>query len=85
MLKDRARIEAIVDVAGAGKLVLEVGAGGGYSLRAYPEGGQGEPGRDLLAVGVVRADGIVAVRPGASSTVDGEPGAARRSGRDPDA
>jgi len=71
-LKDRERIEAVVEVTGMGRLVLDVDAGGGYSLRAYPEeGGQEEPGRDLLVVGVVRADGIVAVRPGASSAVDG--------------
>jgi hypothetical protein len=67
VLKDREAIEAVVEVPGAGKLVLEVGSGGGYSLRAYPEGDHGEPGRDLIVVGVVRADGIVAVRPEASS------------------
>jgi hypothetical protein len=70
-LKDRERIEAVVEVAGAGKLVLEVDSGGGYSLRAYPEGGQEEPGRDLLAVGVISAEGIVVVRPEASPDADG--------------
>ena len=48
-----------------GTLVLAVDGAGGYSLRAYPEGG-GDTGRDLLAVGVVRAKGIVAVHPEAS-------------------
>jgi hypothetical protein len=62
LLKDRERIQTVVEVAGAGTLVLAVDGAGGYSLRAYPEGG-GEEGRDLLAVGVVRADGIVVVRP----------------------
>jgi hypothetical protein len=67
LLKDRERIETVVEIAGAGTLVLDVDGAGGYSLRAYPEGG-GDAGRDLLAVGVVRADGIVAVRP------EGSPG-----------
>ena len=65
LLKDRERIETVVEVAGAGTLVLAVDGAGGYSLRAYPEGG-----RDLLAVGVVRADGIVAVRPEESPGAD---------------
>jgi hypothetical protein len=68
VLRDRERIEAIVEVAGAGTLVLAVEAGGGYSLRAYPEGsGEAGPGRDLLAVGVLRAEEIVAIRPEESS------------------
>jgi hypothetical protein len=71
LLKDRERIESVVEVAGAGTLVLAVDARGGYSLRAYPEGG-GEDGRDLLAVGVVRADGIVSVRPEESPGTDVE-------------
>jgi hypothetical protein len=71
LLKDRERIETVVEVAGAGTLVLAVDGAGGYSLRAYPEGG-GDAGRDLLAVGVVRADGIVAVRPEASPAADVE-------------
>jgi hypothetical protein len=69
LLKDRERIETVVEVAGAGTLVLAVDGAGGYSLRAYPEG-SGEDGRDLLAVGVVRADGIVTVRPEASPDAD---------------
>jgi hypothetical protein len=68
LLKDRERIETVVEVLGAGTLVLAVDGSGGYSLRAYPEEG-GDAGRDLLAVGVVRADGIVDVRP------EGSPGA----------
>ena len=71
LLKDRERIETVVEVAGAGTLVLYVDGAGGYSLRAYPKGG-GEEGRDLLAVGVVRAEGIVAVRPEASPGADVE-------------
>ena len=66
LLKDRERIEAVVEIVGAGTLVLAVDGAGGYSLRAYPEGGE-DTGRDLLAVGVVRADGIVAVSPEASA------------------
>jgi hypothetical protein len=66
MIKDREAIEALVEVAGAGRLVLKVDGAGGYSLRAYPERVE-EPGRDLLAVGVLRADEIVAIRPEESS------------------
>jgi hypothetical protein len=36
-------------------MVLDVDSGGGYSLRAYPEGSE-DPSRDLLAVGVVQAN-----------------------------
>jgi hypothetical protein len=49
-----------------GRLVLRVDSAGGFSLRGRPEGEQqaeGVAGRDLLAVGVMRADGIVSVRP----------------------
>jgi hypothetical protein len=62
MIKDRERLEAVVEVAGAGTLVLKVDSAGGYSLRAYPEDVE-EGGRDLLSVGVLRADEIVAIRP----------------------
>jgi hypothetical protein len=75
VIKDRERLEAIVEVAVAGTLVLEVEAGGGYSLRAYPEGGdQGDQNRGLVAVGVVRSDGIVALRPGADGADGGGQG-----------
>ena len=48
--KDRESIETVVEVVGVGTtLVLAVDGAGGYSLRAYPEGG--DAGRDLLAVG----------------------------------
>jgi hypothetical protein len=50
-----------------------VDSAGGYSLRAYPEGGE-DPSRDLLAVGVVQADGIVAIQPERLAAVDGEQG-----------
>jgi hypothetical protein len=52
-------------------LVLDVDSAGGYSLRAYPEGSE-DPSRDLLAVGVLKADGILAVQPQGLSAVDGE-------------
>ena len=71
LLKDRERIETVVEVAEAGTLVLAVDGAGGYSLRAYPKSGA-DAGRDLLAVGVLRADGIVAVRPEASPAADVE-------------
>ena len=71
VIKDREGIEAVVEVPGAGELVLRVDSAGGFSLRGRPEGDEADEGaegdegarRDLLAVGVMRADGIVAVRP----------------------
>jgi hypothetical protein len=71
IIKDNTRIETVVEVAGAGRLILDVDNKGGYSLRAYPEGSE-DPSRDLLAVGVVRADGIVAIRPEGLTADDGE-------------
>jgi hypothetical protein len=53
-----------------------VDSAGGYSLRAYPEGSE-DPSRDLLAVGVVKADGIVAIHPEGLSAAEGEQGAPR--------
>ncbi len=70
ILRDHTHIETVVEVTGVGRLVLDVDSGGGYSLRAYPEG-SADPSRALLAVGVVRADGIVAIRPEELSAVDG--------------
>jgi hypothetical protein len=63
LVKDREAIEAVVEVAGAGRLVLYVDGKGGYSLRSYPEGGDEGSTRNLLAVGVMRADGVVVMRP----------------------
>jgi hypothetical protein len=68
VINDREGIEAVVEVPGAGELVLRVDSAGGFSVRGRPEGDEGEEAgegarRDLLAVGVMRADGIVAVRP----------------------
>jgi hypothetical protein len=65
VINDREAIEAVVEVPGAGRLVLRVDSAGGYTLRGRPEGDEAEEAerRDLLAVGVVRADGIVAVHP----------------------
>jgi hypothetical protein len=71
ILKDHTHIETVVEVGGVGRLVLDVLSGGGYVLRAYPEGGE-DPSRDLLAVGVVHADGIVAIHPEGLSAADGE-------------
>ena len=76
IIKDHAHIGTVVEVAGVGRLVLDVNSGGGYSLRAYPEGNE-DPSRDLLAVGVVHADGIVAINPERESAVDGEQGVPR--------
>ena len=69
VIKDRQAIGAVVEVPGAGRWVLRVDSGGGYSLRGRPEGDEadGAASRDLLAVGVMRAEGIVAVRPEESS------------------
>ena len=54
-----------MEVPGAGVLVLRMDSAGGFSLRGRPAGREGgeAPSRDLLTVGVVRADGIVAVHP----------------------
>jgi hypothetical protein len=81
ILKDHAHISTVVEVAGVGRLVLDVNSGGGYSLRAYPEGNE-DPSKDLLAVGVVHADRIVAINPEGFSAIDGEQGAPR-TGRSP--
>ena len=69
VIKDRQGIEVVVEVPGAGRLVLRVDSAGGFSLRGRPEGEQADEGarRDLLAVGVMRADEIVLVRPEESS------------------
>src|SRR5215210_686757 len=61
-IKDPERIEAMVEVAGLGRFTLSIESGGSYSLRAWPEEAD-DPGRDLIAVGVMRADGVVAVDP----------------------
>ena len=74
ILRDHTHIETVVEVAGMGRLVLDVDSGGGYSLRAYPEGSE-DPSRDLLAVGVVHADGIVAIHPERLAAFNGEQGA----------
>jgi hypothetical protein len=73
IIRDHTQIETVVEVEGVGRLVLDVDSKGGYSLRAHPEGSE-DPSRDLLAVGVLKADGILAVRPEGLSAVDGEQG-----------
>jgi hypothetical protein len=70
IIKDHTQIETVVEVEGRGRLVLDVDSRGDYSLRAYPEDSE-DPSRDLLAVGMVQADGIVAIHPEESSAVDG--------------
>ena len=70
LIRDHTQIETVVEVEGVGRLVLDVDSKGGYSLRAYPEDSE-DPSRDLLAVGVVRADGIVAIQAEELSAVDG--------------
>ena len=59
-----------MEVEGAGRLVLDVDSKGGYSLRAYPEDSE-DPSRDLLAVGVVKADRIVSIHQEELSAFDG--------------
>ena len=71
ILKDRGQIEATVEVEGVGRLVLKVDGGGGYSLRGYPEGDEAS-GRDLLALGVIHAEGIEAIYPYEVSATEGE-------------
>ena len=70
IIKDHTQIETVVEVEGVGRLVLDVDSRGGYSLRAYPEDSE-DPSRDLLAVGVVHADRIVAIHAEKLSAVDG--------------
>jgi hypothetical protein len=69
LIKDRQAIEVLVEVSGRGSLVLRVDSGGGYSLRARPAGKEAREAesQDLIAVGVVRADEIIAIRPEESS------------------
>ena len=69
VIKDREAIEVLVEVSGGGSLVLRVDNGGGYSLRGRPEGKEASEAKsqDLIAVGVVSADEIVAIRPEESS------------------
>jgi hypothetical protein len=76
IIRDHTQIETVVEVEGLGRLVLEVDSRGGYSLRAYAEGSE-DSSRDLLAVGVVQADGIVAIHPEGFSAAEGEQGAPR--------
>jgi hypothetical protein len=59
----------VVEVAGAGKLMLKVDEAGGYSLWGYPETAEAQS-RNLLAVGVMRSEGMVAVRPEVASGGD---------------
>jgi hypothetical protein len=70
ILKDHTQIESVVEVEGMGRVVLDVDSRGGYSLRPYPEDSE-DPSRDLLAVGVVRAEEIVAIHPERLAAVDG--------------
>jgi hypothetical protein len=76
LIRDHTQIESVVEVEGVGRLVLDVDSRGGYSLRAYSEGSE-DPSRALLAFGVVKADGIVAIHPEGLSAAEGEQGAPR--------
>jgi hypothetical protein len=76
IIRDHTQIETVVEVKGVGRLVLEVDSRGGYSLRAYAEGSE-DQSRDLLAVGVLKADEIVAIHPEGLSAAEGEQGAPR--------
>ncbi len=49
VIKDRQRVEASVDVAGVGRLILSVSSEGRYSLHALREGGEGSEGTPLVA------------------------------------
>ena len=70
IIKDNTQIETVVEVEGRGRLVLDVDSKGGYSLRAYPEDSE-DLSRNLLAVGVVKADRIVSIHPEELSAIDG--------------
>jgi len=62
VIKDREAIEAVVEVAGAGRLVLHVDSRGGYSLRGRPEGDEADEATsqgDVLVVGMMGAKEIV--------------------------
>ena len=74
IIRDHTQIETVVEVEGVGRLVLDVDSRGGYSLRAYPQDSE-DRSRDLLAVGVVQAEGIVAIHPEGFSAAEGEQGA----------
>ena len=76
IIRDHTQIETVVEVEGVGRLVLDVDSRGGYSLRAYAEGSE-DQSRDLLAVGVLKADEIVAIHPEGLSAAEGEQGAPR--------
>jgi hypothetical protein len=69
VIQDRQAIEVVVEVTGAGRLVLKVDGGGGYSLRGYPEATETQS-RNLLAVGVMGSEGMMAVRPEVASGDD---------------
>ena len=70
VIKDRQGIEAVVEVPGAGELVFRVDSAGAFSLRGRLKGEEAEQAarQVLLAVGVMRADGIVAIHPEEPST-----------------
>ena len=76
IIRDHTQIETVGEVEGVGRLILDVDSKGGYSLRAHPEGSE-DPSRDLLAVGVLKAEGIVAIHPERLSAAEGEQGALR--------
>jgi hypothetical protein len=70
ILRDHTQLETVVEVEGLGRLILNVDSKGGYSLRAYPEDSE-DLSRDLLAVGVMKADRIVSLHQEELSAFDG--------------
>jgi hypothetical protein len=70
ILRDHTQLETVVEVEGLGRLILNVDSKGGYSLRAYPEDSE-DLSRDLLAVGVLKADRIVSLHQEELSAFDG--------------
>ncbi len=67
LLKDPEGFEAVVEVLGRGALILSVRSGGGFSLRVRTEtadrGQEAAGGENLVAVGVLGAEGVVSLVP----------------------
>jgi hypothetical protein len=53
VIRDHEAIEVIIEVPGAGRLVLSVDAGGSYSLRRYRQGDDERSAEEVLAFGVM--------------------------------
>ena len=62
VIRDREALEAVVEIPGAGRLVLHVDSRGAYSLRGRPEGDEADEATsqgDVLVVGMMGAKEIV--------------------------